>query len=581
MVGRLLESAPAARVIATSRSRLGNRAERVLVLAPLPLADARRVFLDRVAAVAPNRDLTQVDAGDLARMLRALDGLPLAIELAASRARTLEVPALLEHLGARFRLLRTSAPDVPERHASLEAAIGWSWDLAGEPARRALLAASLYRGGFDPGDVAAVVRPDDALGGLLDLDELVDASLVHRMDGAPARFGLLEGVRAFGRQRLGESPEGPALRARHAGRLLERLEPAAAAVNGPDGRAACLTLLEAVDDALDAAEGVRQQAPELAARLVLALAWPAVAHGHPGVAVFHEAMGAARAARRRDLEVRLAAWTGMLRMTQRSQIADAKAVLSRGIELADSADDLVGGAMCRMRLAVVTMESGGDLAQCCALLERAIADATQGGDDTLTTQAHGFLCTATRYTGKTDDAARLTLDNLERVVRRGDAIGESMALAGLALAAVGRRDAAAAEGHFRRALAAAERTASAFLVANHRNNLAWLCHVLGRLDAAEELLDRVVAPTRLTGVDHFLIPCLGNLTFLEHELGRLEEALATSLEVDALMESRAATGGQAIVRARRVGLLAALDRVEEAAHLAAQVRACGVAVGLA
>ncbi|WP_127794035.1 BTAD domain-containing putative transcriptional regulator [Agromyces sp. LHK192] len=224
-VSELLADAPELRVLTTSRSPLAIGAEHVYPLSPLSSAPssaspdevppdaappggaahdaagpAVRLFLERARAVRPTADLP-VDA--VARLCDRLDGLPLAIELAAARIRSLTVEQIETRLANRFALLDTGDRAAPERQRTLLAVIEWSWALLSPGERRALLRLSWFVDGFDLDAASAVLAPDDALRAV---DGLVGQSLLGvREDAAGAvRYRMLETVREFGRMRLAE-----------------------------------------------------------------------------------------------------------------------------------------------------------------------------------------------------------------------------------------------------------------------------------------------------------------------------------------------------------------------------------------
>jgi predicted ATPase/class 3 adenylate cyclase/Tfp pilus assembly protein PilF len=238
-LGRWLDAAPAACFVVTSRAVLGLPGEQTLALAPLAAADGVALFHERARAAHAAHDATA--HGDITRQLvELLDGMPLAIELAAPRVRVMQPPELLARMGDRFRLL-SAGHGRPDRQATLRATLGWSWDLL-TPAERAMLAQlSVFEGGFDWLAVQAVVAidDDDDMPWVLDvLQSLVDKSLVTPMLGS--RFGLLRSVQEFAAEQLRTSGRlagsGPALAAaaaqRHCHHFARLDERAATAGNG-------------------------------------------------------------------------------------------------------------------------------------------------------------------------------------------------------------------------------------------------------------------------------------------------------------------------------------------------------------
>jgi len=191
--------------------------------------DAVRLFAERAAAADPGFVLDGASGPLVAELCRRLDGLPLAIELAAARVRALPLPELAARLEDRFRLLAGGGRTVDPRQQTLRATIDWSWALLAEPDRRLWRRLSVFSGGWTLA-AAEVVCGGDGLGPgevLEGMFRLVDRSLVVAAGGEPARFGLLESLRAYGAERLVEAGEAQAVAARHRAWCLRLAEEAA------------------------------------------------------------------------------------------------------------------------------------------------------------------------------------------------------------------------------------------------------------------------------------------------------------------------------------------------------------------
>lgn len=228
----LLRAAPGLRVLATSRQPLGIAGEQVFPVEPLPVPDAHAghglralagnpavaLFTDRAAAVLPGYALTETDAAAVAELVRRLDGLPFAIELAAARIRSLTPQEVLERLTDRFALLTGGSTVATDRQRTLRALVDWSHDLCTGQERLLWARASVFRGGFDLESLERVCADADLPpAALLDvLDRLVARSIVNcrRTDGR-SRYHMLETVREYGRERLAASGSLDALRGRH------------------------------------------------------------------------------------------------------------------------------------------------------------------------------------------------------------------------------------------------------------------------------------------------------------------------------------------------------------------------------
>jgi predicted ATPase/DNA-binding SARP family transcriptional activator len=237
LAAELLAAAPRLRVLVSSRTPLRIRGEQVFEVEPLGLpssesaqdvTDSAAVQLFLQCAAASNRGLV-IDStltSNVARICRALDGLPLAIELAASRASSLTPDQISEQLAQPLAIGRRALRDLPDRQQSLGTTIRWSYDLLTPGAREVVRAAGVFLGGFDATSLEAVVgrpiRPE--------MDELLEASLVRRSGGGH-RFELLELVRAFAHGELARAGELDEARARHRAHFARRVMSASEALD--------------------------------------------------------------------------------------------------------------------------------------------------------------------------------------------------------------------------------------------------------------------------------------------------------------------------------------------------------------
>jgi predicted ATPase/DNA-binding SARP family transcriptional activator len=235
VAARLLADCPLLRILATSREVLGVTGEALCVVQPLPLPPpgsaaerardypAVRLFAARAAAVRPGFDL-DADLDAVLRVCAALDGLPLAIELAAARLRSLAAAVIAEKLESdqRFRLLSRGSRTARPRQQTLRGVVDWSWDLLEEAERIVLRRASVFAGGWTLEAAEAVCADGDRIGGddVLDLVEaLVDKSLVTA-DG-DGRHRMLQTIRAYAAEKLDEAGEAEPVRRVHATYFLD------------------------------------------------------------------------------------------------------------------------------------------------------------------------------------------------------------------------------------------------------------------------------------------------------------------------------------------------------------------------
>lgn len=241
---RLSRAAPELRILATSRQVLGIAGERTFAVPTLPLSDSERghaagaampseavqLFTDRAQAVVPAFAVTKANREAVERIVRRLDGIPLAIELAAVRLRALSVDQLLDRLDDRFRLLTSGSRAVLPRQQTLRALIDWSYALCTDKERLLWQRTSVFSGGLDLEAAEAVcsgdgITHDDVVEAVIGL---VDKSILLREEHpAGVRYRLLETIRQYGREKLVASGREEALRRRHCdwyGELAHRLD---------------------------------------------------------------------------------------------------------------------------------------------------------------------------------------------------------------------------------------------------------------------------------------------------------------------------------------------------------------------
>jgi predicted ATPase/class 3 adenylate cyclase len=246
LVSDLLASAPKLSIVVTSRAPLRAYGEREYPLEPLPLpavgetsaealahSDAVTLFVERARAVVPSFALSAEQAAAVAEIVRRLDGLPLAIELAAARTKLLPPKALLTRLAGRLDALQGGLRGVPARHQTLRAAIDWSYDLLDIESQRSFARFGVFAGGAEPEEAELVCASVDDI--VERLATLMDESLLKRMErnGEP-RFVMLETIREFALERLRESDEEDAVLGRHARAFLALVERAEPYLTGPE-----------------------------------------------------------------------------------------------------------------------------------------------------------------------------------------------------------------------------------------------------------------------------------------------------------------------------------------------------------
>jgi predicted ATPase/class 3 adenylate cyclase len=260
VVGQLLGASAALRVIASSRAPLRIAGEQEFPVPPLDLpdperlpslevltqSDAVRLFVERAMAIRPDFRVTPENAAAVAEIVSRLDGLPLAIELAAARIKVLTPQAMLPKLRQGLDMLASTARDLPERQRTLRGAIAWSWDLLSESERKLFARLAVFVGGGMLPQIEVVCGPSSDLGG--DVLELLSALIEHSLirqsevDGQP-RFRMLVTIREYALDRLAASGEADEMNRRHAATFLALADEARPHFAAADQK----TWLDAVD----------------------------------------------------------------------------------------------------------------------------------------------------------------------------------------------------------------------------------------------------------------------------------------------------------------------------------------------
>jgi predicted ATPase/DNA-binding CsgD family transcriptional regulator len=223
VTAELLAAAPALKIVATSREPLGVAGEVTWVVPPLSDTDAVDLFVDRARQVRPQFRIHDEDADAVRSICRRLDGLPLAIELAAARVRALDLPYIAAGLRDRLALLPSGPRSAPQRQSTLAASFDWSYDMLPQAERALLRQLSVFAGGFDV-DAALAVCPAASLELLAALTDRSLIMLEQRSDRAGLRYRMLASVREFAAEHLDEAREVDLIRTRHRDHYLEMAE---------------------------------------------------------------------------------------------------------------------------------------------------------------------------------------------------------------------------------------------------------------------------------------------------------------------------------------------------------------------
>ncbi len=492
-LGHWLDRAPQARCLVTTREVLGLAGEQTLALAPLVRPDATELFLRRAATARGDFRLAEADRQAIPALVDLLDGLPLAIELAAARVRMMSPSDLLRRMGERFRLLVASGGR-RDRQATLRAAFDWSWGLLTEAERSALAQLSVFEGGFTLGAAEAVIDLSGCEGRswVVDvLQSLVDKSLVQRREAE--RFDLLVSVQEYAAEHL-----------RTPGRFAGSGEQALRQASQRHGR-------------WHVAKAAERPLHELAPDLPNLIA------------------ACRRATDRADVEVAVPTLEGAW------QVVRHHGPLAIGVELAGAVLPLAGLDAAQraraLRVMGAALHACGRVDEAVRYLDEALHDAHAAADRAVEGSVRVALGELHASMAHPDEAWSCHAAAFEIADALGDAALQCAALNGLGTACIDRGDTQRAREHYEEALRIARAADDRRWECGLLGNLGGLCMNEGRLAEAETHLQRELLIARELGSRDWEGSALCNLGALHHVLGRLAESKQSSAA--ALQISRA------------------------------------------
>ena len=560
---RLLAAGPRLRVLATSREVLGVPGEVVWPIPPLAVPtpddddlglagdagrwadrealegfDAVRLFVERAAAADPGFVLDEASGPVVAELCRRLDGLPLAIELAAARVRALPPAELAARLEDRFRLLAGGARALDPRQQTLRATVDWSWDLLEDRDRRLLRRLSVFSGGWTVAAAEAVCAGDGlAAAGVLDgLFRLVDRSLIVRVaaGGEPARFAMLETLRAYGAERLAEAGEDEAVAARHTAWCLALAEEAAAHRTARPWLRRVAADYDNLRAALDRAMAARDHDTVLG--LAGALGWYwwtqrtiegrqrladalALAEGQPPTLQLARTLQAAAM-----VEVSLSP----------TALTDQQARRAR--ELFERFGDRWGAAFCKLLLAWTELQRAGPGEEGLRLVEEAYATFAELGDPWGEAYAgRALFAFESYYHGLSEDAEEAGQRALAQFEALDDQWGLAQTHFSLGEIAKARGDLAGATASFEAALAAARDAGPLWTQLASMGMLAGLLGLQGEDARVAALLAEGTALLRRTGQPRGFGHMYNELGAVARVRGDLEHARRLHTEALAIL----------------------------------------------
>ncbi|MEN3341097.1 MAG: hypothetical protein V7644_501 [Actinomycetota bacterium] len=458
LVARLLAAAPRLLVLATSRSPLRLAGEHEYPVPPLALPqrgrtsgfeelaanDAVRLFAARARAVDPDFELDDANIEAVAHVCERLDGLPLAIELAAARSKLLPPEAMSRRLDRALDLLTGGAHDLPARQRTLRATLEWSHGLLSDGERTLFARLAVFLGGWTL-EAAEAVCGHGGLDVFQTLGSLVDESLVRRLrrPAAEPRFAMLETIREYARELLEASGEGEALRRRHCEYVLAAVEEASAAWHaGADPQTTIFRLLDEEHENLRAAMTWAAAAGEveLEVRLAVAARWYWVVRGQLTDGrrffdgLFVRTVGAPKRLRA------LALAHGAIFPFRQGETTLAAALLQESLDLHRELGDDDGVARCTAELGGVAIAQG-DLDRAAALYEESVPLFRSQGKVSREATALGNLGTIADMRGDPATAVEYFTEAIE-LARPADEDGLAVLLHNLARSeiACGRPD---------------------------------------------------------------------------------------------------------------------------------------------
>jgi len=503
-VADLVACSPRLQVLVTSRARLHLSHEHEFTVQPLALPpidatgfselieySAIKLFVDRARAVKQTFALTDENARTVADVCVRLDGLPLAIELAAARIRVLGAHAIRRRLEHRLQLLTGGARDLPRRQQTMRATVEWSFDLLDAPERRLFWRLAVFAGGFtlDAAEIVCAQAPADLATGVLDgVASLVDKSLLvqtEQPDGE-SRFRLLEVVREYALEALEASGEANALRETHARYFLalaEEAEPHLLETNSVPW----LDRLEHEHDNLRAAlHWSIEHDPTTSLRLSGALQYFWLFHGHLTEGRKWLDLALRRSPPADHGRSKALFGAGQLARIQ-GDYRSAYEFYRQSVAASATTQDKRQVALSNEGLGSVVAFLHGDLVAARALFKEALLIGRELGDERVIATSLNNLAELERAEGHYAEARPLYEEALSLHLQKGDKEGQSICLCNLGALSYYEGDFAAACSHYAKALEAAVRLSNRIDIAIALDGFAAILGRRGRFEQAVQL----------------------------------------------------------------------------------------------
>ncbi len=530
---RLLSSAPSLTILATSRQALNVVGEQVFRVPSLavPAAGAKaddfeavKLFVDRASRVDSGFHLTPRNTPDVVEICRELDGIPLAIEMAAARLRSLSVAEVRTRLSDRFKLLKSGNRAALPRQQTLRAAIDWSYDQLSDPERDLLRCMSVFAGGWTLAAAEAVFETDDAEDVL---SSLVDKSLaIAEPQGEGTRYRLLETVKQYAHYRLAESESMTGARTRHRDYFIEFALEVRPKLMGAD-QAHWFSVLDAEHDNLRQALGFCLEANEGQAGLRLAGGlsrfWLTRGHFSEGRSMF-AAIAALPSAQERTRDRAVALNGAGLLAWRQSDYKSAEALYAETISISRELGDRVEVGRALNNLALITRDQG-DYESAQAMHEESIDIFRESGDKLIAAVCLSNLGVVYQYRGNFA-AARSTFEEGLAVQRElGDRSSTSVTLSSLGAVALDQGDAEYARQCHVEGLEIAKELEDRYDIASHLYGLGCAADQLGEIAEAGRLIRESLVMMSELGEKTVITDYFSALASVARKEGRESEAV--------------------------------------------------------
>jgi predicted ATPase/class 3 adenylate cyclase len=544
-VTELLAVAPGLKVLATSRAPLGLYGEHEFPVPPLTLPDLRHppsferltqyeavgLFLERARAIKPDFAITNESAPAVAEICVRLDGLPLAIELAAARIKMLPPKAMLQRLSSRLKLLTGGARDLPERQRTLRGAIEWSHALLDEGEQVLFARLAVFSGGRTLEAIEAICDaegdlPVDAFEGI---SSLLDKSLLRQEEGPneEPRFVMLETIHEFAREKLGESPEAEEIKRVHAEYFLTLVEEAYPELRGPD-QLEWLERLEAEHDNTRAALSwaLEHKEVEVALRMGGALSWFWEVRGHhsEGRRWLEEVLGLDG---RGSRESRAMALAGIGSLAEEQGDLDrAKEACEEGLELLanEEANEGSEAKLCLLdRLGWVALRRE-EYGQATEVFEESLALSREMSDSWWLASSLSNLAAVSGFRGDSERATELYEESMDLFRELGDKQNLAYCLSNLAMVVYSEGDLGRAAKLTEESVALQRELGTRGGVSLALCNLGWIALLQDDLGRAADLYRESLSLSGDTGLNLIVQSVLEGFACVAAAKGETERA---------------------------------------------------------